>query len=55
MGLINSVRGRMDMLKTIAIGTCVTVQGLLVKTLADGRVTVRVGEATFSGRPIQAG
>ncbi|MBB3986502.1 hypothetical protein GGQ68_002841 [Sagittula marina] len=38
------------MLKTITIGNYVSVQGLLEKTLPDGRVSVRVGESTYTGR-----
>lgn len=40
------------MLQTIAIGSCVSVQGLLVKQLNDGRVIVRVGERTYEGKPV---
>jgi hypothetical protein len=40
------------MLHTIMMGSCVSVQGLLVKTLPDGRVQVRVGTQLFTGRPV---
>ena len=40
------------MLQTISIGSCVSVQGLLVKQLDNGRVVVRVGEKTFEGKPV---
>lgn len=40
------------MLRTIEIGTCIQVQGLLVRTLPDGRVIVSVGEQEFTGLPI---
>lgn len=40
------------MLKTIMIGTCVMVQGFLVETFKDGRVTVRVGDDLFKGHPV---
>jgi hypothetical protein len=40
------------MLRTIQIGSCVSVQGLLVKQLDNGRVIVRVGDRTFEGVPV---
>ncbi len=40
------------MLRTITLGSCISVQGLLVKTLANGNMVVRVGKKTFTGRPI---
>lgn len=39
------------MLKTIVIGSCVSVQGLLEKTFPDGRISVRVGQQIYTGRP----
>ncbi|MES2665668.1 MAG: hypothetical protein V4712_06175 [Pseudomonadota bacterium] len=40
------------MLRTITIGSCVSVQGLVVGQLADGKVIVRVDEKTFVGYPV---
>lgn len=40
------------MLRTITMGTCVSVQGIFVKSLPGGRVIIRVGEQLFSGKPI---
>ncbi|WP_299139717.1 hypothetical protein [uncultured Tateyamaria sp.] len=40
------------MLRTIALGTSVLVQGIYVKTLPDGRMTVRVDGAQYSGMPV---
>ena len=40
------------MLRTISIGSCVSVQGLLVGQQADGRIVVRVDEKTFVGFPV---
>jgi hypothetical protein len=40
------------MLKTITIGSCVSVQGLVVAHLADGKVVVRVDERNFVGYPV---
>lgn len=42
------------MLKTITVGSCISVQGTFVKTLSNGRVVVRVGERTFEGHPVGA-
>jgi hypothetical protein len=39
-------------LTTIFLGTCVAVQGTFVKKLANGYVTVRVGEQFYTGRPV---
>lgn len=40
------------MLKTIIIGSCMSVQGILEKTLPDGRICVRVGSRIFTGQPV---
>jgi len=40
------------MLRTITIGSCVSVQGIVVKQLADGKLVVRVDEKTFVGNPV---
>ena len=40
------------MLRTISLGSCVSVQGLLVGHQADGRIIVRVDEKTFVGFPV---
>lgn len=39
------------MLTTVFLGSCVAVQGEFVKRLANGFVTVRVGDRLYSGRP----
>lgn len=41
------------MLRTIILGSCVSVQGLLEKTLPDGRIMVRVGNRVFTGLPVR--
>jgi hypothetical protein len=41
-----------NMLRTITIGSCIYVQGIFVKTLAGGRVAVRVDGKIFEGRPV---
>ncbi len=41
------------MIRTITLGTCVSVQGVFVRAMADGSIAIRDGEKTFVGRPIQ--
>jgi hypothetical protein len=41
-----------QMLRTITIGSCVSVQGTFVRALADGRIAVRVGNQIFAGIPV---
>ncbi|MEE4119239.1 MAG: hypothetical protein V2I65_09510 [Paracoccaceae bacterium] len=40
------------MLRTIVMGSCVSVQGLFVKSLPGGRIIVRVGERLYAGTPV---
>lgn len=40
------------MFRTISLGTCVSVQGRVVKMLKDGRLTVQVGQKYFTGRSV---
>jgi hypothetical protein len=40
------------MFQTITLGTCVSVQGLLVERLPNGRVVIRVGDRTYEGKPV---
>jgi hypothetical protein len=40
------------MLRTITIGSCVSVQGLLVRQLENGQIVIRVGERLYQGTPI---
>jgi hypothetical protein len=42
------------MLRTISIGSYITVQGIFVGETADGRVIVRVDEKTYHGIPVPA-
>ena len=42
------------MVKTIKLGSCVSVQGIFVRKTSDGKVTVRVGDRVFSGYPVAA-
>ncbi|WP_281352603.1 hypothetical protein [Marivivens donghaensis] len=40
------------MLRTIVVGSCVSVQGLFVKALENGRIVVEVNGRQFAGTPI---
>lgn len=42
------------MLRTITVGDYVSVQGMYVRTLPDGRIAVKVGEKVYEGRPVNA-
>lgn len=42
------------MLRTIIVGSCVSVQGLLVRQLENGRMIVRVGERLYEGVPVMS-
>jgi len=41
------------MLKTIMIGRYLSIQGQFVRTTPSGLVVVRVGDATYAGRPVK--
>ncbi|QBF34097.1 hypothetical protein CFI11_23225 [Thalassococcus sp. S3] len=40
------------MLRTITVGSCVSVQGTYVRSLPDGRIAVRVGRTVYAGSPV---
>jgi hypothetical protein len=40
------------MLRTITLGSCVSVQGIVVGQRPDGRLVVRVDEQVFVGVPV---
>ncbi len=42
------------MLRTIILGTCVSIQGTFVRALPNGRIAVRVGKTIYEGRPVSA-
>lgn len=42
------------MLRTISVGSCVSIQGLLVGQMADGKIMVKVDEKTFVGYPVNS-
>jgi hypothetical protein len=40
------------MIRTISVGSCVSIQGLFVSQLSDGKIMVKVDEKTFVGYPV---
>ena len=42
------------MLKTISIGSCVSIQGLLVGNAADGLIKIKVDDKIYVGRPVES-
>jgi len=40
------------MLRTISLGSCVSVQGVVVGQLANGKLVIRVDDKTFVGYPV---
>ena len=40
------------MLRTITIGSYISVQGVFLRALNDGRIAVGVGNRTFVGKPV---
>jgi len=44
--------GRKPVLKTIILGSCVSVQGVFVRQLTNGRILVRVGKRLYEGLPV---
>lgn len=42
------------MLRTITVGSCVSIQGLLVGQLPDGKVKIMVDNKTYVGTAITA-
>lgn len=40
------------MIRTITIGSCISIQGLFERTTGTGDVVVRVGDKTYQGKPV---
>ena len=40
------------MLRTVTIGSCVSIQGIFVKALENGLIRIKVDNNTYDGRPI---
>ncbi len=41
------------MLRTVTIGSCVSVQGQFVRAFPDGRIEVKLDNKTIVGRPAE--
>ncbi|MEM7295028.1 MAG: hypothetical protein AAF330_00115 [Pseudomonadota bacterium] len=42
------------MLRTITIGSCVSIQGRFIRQLDNGKIVIKVGDRTFEGMPVAA-
>ena len=40
------------MIRTITLGSSVSVQGTFVRELPDGRIVVKVDNTVFAGKPV---
>ena len=40
------------MLRTITLGSCVSIQGTFVRAMPDGRIPVKVDNSIYSGVPV---
>jgi hypothetical protein len=40
------------MLRTITVGSAISIQGTYVRALPDGRIVVKVDNATYVGLPV---
>ncbi|WP_255470992.1 hypothetical protein [Paracoccus sp. M683] len=40
------------MIRTITIGSCISVQGLFERKDANGMIAVRVGDKLYVGKPV---
>ncbi|MEM6304951.1 MAG: hypothetical protein AAF744_09530 [Pseudomonadota bacterium] len=40
------------MLRTVTLGSCVSVQGIFVKNMPDGRIVVKLDDQTYTGTPV---
>lgn len=40
------------MIRTITIGSCISVQGIFERSSANGNIIVRVGGQTYEGKPV---
>ncbi len=41
------------MLRTVAVSSCISVQGLFVRALSDGKIVVQVDDKTYVGLPVE--
>lgn len=40
------------MLRTITLGSAISIQGTYVRALPDGRIVVKVDDTSFAGAPV---
>ena len=40
------------MIRTITIGSCISVQGIFERLATNGNIVVRVGAQTYEGKPV---
>ncbi|MEL6689840.1 MAG: hypothetical protein AAFP28_05930 [Pseudomonadota bacterium] len=40
------------MIRTITVGSTVSIQGTFVRNIGNGHIEVRVGQQTFTGPPV---
>lgn len=40
------------MIRTIIVGSCVSVQGMFERDLGNGQIAVRVGQKTYVGKAV---
>jgi hypothetical protein len=40
------------MLRTILVGTAISIQGIFVRSLPDGRIVVALDNSTYTGMPV---
>ena len=40
------------MLRTITIGTSISIQGMFVRTRPNGKIVVRDGKTVYTGKPV---
>lgn len=40
------------MIRTIAIGSCILIQGIFERSVTNGNMIVRIGEKTYEGKPV---
>ena len=40
------------MLRTVALGSCIFVQGLFLRNLSNGKIVVQVDDKIFEGNPV---
>lgn len=40
------------MIRTITVGSCISVQGMFERDMGNGQIAVRVGEHTYVGKAV---